>query len=333
MKEGRGLLRVEEAGEFGIIARLRAMLEGEREGLVRGIGDDTAVIRDGAGGLWAYTADAVVEGVHFDPAYTPWHSLGYKALAVNVSDLASMGGGAPSFALVVLGLRGDAEVEALEEVYRGLVDCGEEFGCAVVGGDIVRSPASLFISVSLVGSIPGERYLTRDAARPGQAVLVTGTLGDSYLGLRWLMGGGSDSNVCARRHLYPRPRVGEGGKALEMGATSAIDVSDGLLRDLGHICEESGVGAEVFIEEVPISGDAEATALELGEDARRAALFGGEDYELILVADADRAPSLRDGLGLSVVGRITEGNEVRVLDAAGKRLDTDRVGYEHFKEG
>ncbi len=326
-------MRVEEAGEFAVIARLRAMLEGGHEGVVQGVGDDAAVISDGAGGLWAYSADAVVEGVHFDPAYTPWHSLGYKALAVNISDLASMGGGAPSFALAVLGLRGDAEIEALEEVYRGLMDCGGEYGCAVVGGDIVRSPAGLFISVSLIGRIPGGRYLSRGAARPGQEVLVTGTLGDSSLGLRWLMGGGDTGNACARRHLYPRPRLEEGRRALQEGASAAIDVSDGLLRDLGHICEESGVGVEVFMEEIPISGDAEAAAREMGVDARRAALFGGEDYELILVAEAEAARSLRDGLGLKAVGRTCEGGGVRVLDGAGGEVDVGGMGYEHFKEG
>ncbi len=326
-------MRVADAGEFGVIARLRSMLAGEHEDLVRGIGDDTAVLRTRAGGLWAYTADAVVEGVHFDPSYTSWHSLGYKSLAVNVSDLASMGGCAPCFALVVLGITGDMEVEEVEEVYRGLRDCGEKFGCGVVGGDIVRSPRDMFISVSVVGSIPGERFLARDAAKPGQEVLVTGTLGDSYLGLRWLMEGRGDGNACARRHLYPRPRVAEGRKALELGATAAIDVSDGLLRDLGHICEESGVGAEVFADSLPISPEAAAAALELGEDARGAALFGGEDYELVLTADAGGESGLKGEPGFRVIGRITEGREVAVLDDSGRRIDVRRMGYEHFKEG
>jgi thiamine-monophosphate kinase len=326
-------LRVADEGEFGIIARLRGMLEGECEDLVYGIGDDTAVFRSPAGGLWAYTADAVVEGVHFDPTYTSWHSLGYKSLAVNVSDLASMGGCSPAFALVVLGLKAETEVEAVEEIYRGLRDCGEEFGCGVVGGDIVRSPHDMFISISLVGSIPGEAFLTRCGAKPGQVVMVTGTLGDSYLGLRWLMGGRGDANACARRHLYPRPRLEEGVKAVELGATAAIDISDGLLRDLGHICEESGIGAEVLLDRVPISEAAVATARELGEDATGAALFGGEDYELILVVDDSKADALRAELSLSAIGRITAGEGVRVLDASGKPVDVGRAGYEHFKEG
>lgn len=326
-------MRVADAGEFGLIADLRRMLEGAHEGLVCGVGDDTAVFRSVAGGLWAYTADAVVEGVHFDPAYTPWHSLGYKSLAVNISDLASMGGSAPSFALVVLGLTDDTEVEAVEEVYRGMGDCGREYGCSVVGGDIVRSPQHMFISVSLVGFIPGEDFLTRGAATPGQVVMVTGALGDSYLGLQWLMDGREDTNVCAQRHLYPRPRLEEGRGAQELGAVAAIDVSDGLLRDLGHICEESGVGAEVFLEEVPISDEAVDTARELGEDTVAAALFGGEDYELVVVADEDKVPALRGKLGLAVIGRITEGEGVTVLDTSGQRVDMRRTGYEHFKEG
>ena len=325
-------MRVADEGEFGLIARLRRMLAGERDGLICGIGDDTAVFRSRAGGLWAYTADAMVEGVHFDPAYTPWHSLGYKSLAVNLSDLASMGGSTPSYALVVLGLRADTEVETVEELYRGLGDCGAEFSCDVVGGDIVRSPERMFISVSLVGSIAAEAFLTRSAARPGQAVMVTGTLGDSYLGLHYLIRGMEGPSTCVQRHLYPRPRLAEGKRALELGAEAAIDVSDGLLRDLGHICEESGVGAEIYMEKVPVSQAAVETAQELGEDLRGAALFGGEDYELILVADSDKVPAMQDELDLAVIGRITAGEGVSVLDASGKKVESGRSGYEHFKE-
>ncbi|MBN2026162.1 MAG: thiamine-phosphate kinase [Actinobacteria bacterium] len=326
-------MRVADEGEFALIARLRRMIEGERQGLICGAGDDTAVFSSEASGAWAYTADAMVEGVHFDPAYTPWHSLGFKSLAVNISDLAAMGGSAPSFALVVLGLSGDTEVEAVEEMYRGMDECGRQYGCNVVGGDIVRSPQQVFISVSLVGPVPGGRFLTRGGARPGQAVIVTGTLGDSFLGLKWLMGGGSDSNPCAQRHLYPLPRLREGSRALESGASACIDISDGLLLDLGHICEESGVGAEIVMDDIPISVAAREMARELGEDAAGAALYGGEDYEIIVVIDEDKVSPLRQELGLSVIGRITEGEGVVVLDPSGRRVDGHRSGYEHFKEG
>jgi len=326
-------LKVADTGEFALIEMLRSGLGEKDDDLVCGVGDDTAVFRSRRGGLWAYTADAVVESVHFDTAYVSWHSLGYKSLAVNVSDLASMGGSMSSFALVVLGLTGTTEVEAVEEIYRGMRDFGREFSCRVVGGDIVRSPQNMFISVSLVGLLAGESFLTRGGARPGQVVMVTGTLGDSYLGLKWLMDGGDDSNPCAQRHLYPRPRLEEGWSALESGAAACIDVSDGLIRDLGHICEESGVGAEVFAQDIPISVAAWETAREIGEDAAGAALYGGEDYELILVADEEKAPRLSERLGLATIGRITEGEGLAVLDPSGKRVDTGRIGYEHFKEG
>lgn len=326
-------MRVADEGEFKLISRLRRMLEGEREGLICGVGDDTAVFSSAENTAWAYTADAVVEGVHFDPAYTSWHSLGFKSLAVNISDLASMGGSSPSYALVVLGLSGDMEVEAVEEIYSGMEECGRRYGCSVAGGDIVNSPHQVFISVSLVGPVPAHRFLTRSGARPGQVVTVTGTLGDSFLGLQWLRGGGGDSNPCAQRHLYPQPRLREGRLALESGASACIDVSDGLLRDLGHICEESGVGAEVVLDDVPISAAARETARELGEDAAGAALYGGEDYEIIIVADEEMIALVRDELGLAVIGRITDGEDVTVLDSSGQRVEKRRIGYEHFKEG
>lgn len=326
-------MRVADTGEFGLIERLRSKLGGQDDDLVCGVGDDTAVFRSRQGGLWAYTADAVVESVHFDTAYVSWHALGFKSLAVNISDLASMGGSTLSFALVVLGLTGDIEVEAVEEIYRGMRDCGQEFSCRVVGGDVVRAPRHMFISVSLVGSMPGESFLTRSGARPGQAVMITGTLGDSYLGLKWLMGGKGEDNACAQRHLYPRPRLAEGRCALAMGATAAIDVSDGLLRDLGHICEESGVGAEIFLDRIPLSRAARDTAEELGEGHAGAALFGGEDYELILVADNDVAANIAEETGSNVIGKMVVGEGVATLDSSGKRVETARIGYEHFKEG
>jgi thiamine-monophosphate kinase len=326
-------LRIGDIGEFGLIATLRSMLEGQGNELVRGVGDDAAVFRSHGGDLWSFTTDALVEGVHFDPVYTPWHALGYRTLAANLSDLAAMGGSSLSFALVALGLRAEVEVEQIEEMYRGMVDCGKEHACLVVGGDIVRSPGPMFVSVSVVGSIPGDRFLGRDGARTGQVVMVTGQLGDSYLGLKWLMEGRDKENYCAKKHLYPCPRLEEGRLASALGATAAIDVSDGLLRDLGHICEESGVGAEVVVDSIPLSPFALETASQLGEDAMQAALHGGEDFELILVADPRDAPMIREELEVTTVGKIVSGSGVRVVDSSGQQVHLEKSGYEHFKEG
>lgn len=325
-------MKVSESGEFGLIETLRRLLKGTHGDLVCGVGDDAAVFRDKAGSLWAYTADALVEGVHFLPARTPWYSLGFKALAVNLSDLAAMGGEGPSYALVVLGLRGDEEVSWLEEVYHGLADCAERFFCRLAGGDVVRSPERTFLSVSLVGALGGDAFLTRSGARPGQVVLVTGTLGDSRLGLERLLRGGEQDDHCVRRHLFPEPRLREGVTALRRGATAAIDVSDGLLRDVGHICEESGVGAEILLERVPISDPARRLALELKVDPLRAALAGGEDYELVLTADPGVADALVEELPATVIGRVTEGVGVTLVDARGRPVDAPETGYEHFRE-
>jgi len=325
-------MRVSDLGEFGLLDLLRRMLGGAAGDLVLGAGDDAAVFRDGGGGLWAYTADALLEGVHFDLRYTPWHALGYRALAASLSDLAAMGGCESSFALVVLGLRGDEGVGEVQEMYRGMLECGERFRCLLAGGDMVRSPHGVMLSVSLVGRLPRGACLTRAGARPGQAVLATGTLGDSRLGMLWLAEKGDPDNPCARRHLYPCPRMEEGRRALLGGATSAIDVSDGLLRDLGHICEESGVGAEVFMEKIPISGAARETAAALGEDPVQAALHGGEDYELLITADPESVPGLCRGLPATEIGRITAGGGVTLVDEKGNEVPAGRIGYDHFRE-
>jgi thiamine-monophosphate kinase len=224
------------------------------------------------------------------------------------------------------------DVKAVEEIYRGLNECGERYNCRVVGGDVVNSPTGMFLSVALIGHIPGDRFLTRDSARPGQAVMVTGTLGDSYLGWRWLKEGKSEGNTCARRHLYPQPRLEEGEKALYLGATAAIDVSDGLVRDLGHICEESRVGAEIRAGAIPLSPASRETAQGLGEEPLRAALHGGEDYELILVAPYDDAVRFQEELDVTVIGEIREGQGVQVLEPSGRPIELDRSGWEHFKE-
>jgi len=325
-------LRASDIGEFNLIDILRRLLGKGGGDLVCGAGDDAALFRGRDGGLWAYTTDAMVEGVHFDLSYTSWHSLGYRALAVNLSDLASMGGYGTSYALVALGLRGDVEVEAVEEMYRGMLECGEAFSCRVAGGDIVRSPGGLFVSVSLVGALEGDRYLARGNARPGELILATGFLGDSRLGMLWLAGGGDAAHPCALRHLYPRPRREEGRLALQLGATAAIDVSDGLLRDLGHICEESGVGAEIHLDDIPVSREARELAAALGTDPLQAALHGGEDYELLLTAAEDASEEMAERLPASVIGKVTEGSGVTVLDREGKRVEVSRSGYEHFGE-
>jgi thiamine-monophosphate kinase len=323
-------LRLSDAGEFGLIRELREILGKGQQGVLLPPGDDAAVIQAAPGPL-AYTADAMVEDVHFRPAYVSWHALGYKSLAVNLSDLAAMGGCPPSYALVVLGLPPETEMDDIKVLYGGMMECATEFSCSIAGGDLVGS-SRVFVSVSLVGSLPGGVYLTRSGARPGQSIMVTGTLGDSAIGLKWLMKGGGRENPCARKHLYPQPRMNYGRRALEMGATAAIDISDGLLRDLGHICEESGVGARIIASDIPLSEQAIETAGRMGEEPLGAAMYGGEDYELIIVADKGDATGMRSEMGIRAIGEIVEGSGIEVLDEKGQPRELEKFGYDHFKE-
>ncbi|HZT08362.1 MAG TPA: thiamine-phosphate kinase [Chloroflexota bacterium] len=342
-------MRVSEIGEFALIDRLACTLGAQTcPDLVIGIGDDAAVWRTASGALALATTDALVEDVHFDLRTTPWEELGWKALAENISDIAAMGG-RPRYALVALGLPGDREVADIESLYRGMRSCGTEFGCCVVGGDVVRSPV-VSIHVTVVGdSLPvvdssDLPVLERSRAQPGDAIAVTGPLGGSAGGLRLLTGrvnqGGDHAAASLLRHahLRPMPRVAEGLAAVEAGIRCGMDVSDGLVADVNHICERSGVDALIDAARVPRFPGIEAL---FGGDALDLALAGGEDYELVCVAPAatlDRAQALFKARGLRpliVVGSVAEPEcdrpRARLRMPDGTRVEPVVAGYEHFR--
>ena len=339
---------VRDVGEFGLIEMLaRAVADandaniarlGERGFRVRlAIGDDAAAIGAPAG-LRTLTTDTMVEGVHFDLAYTPWRDLGWKALASNLSDADAMGA-LPVCSLVTLGLRPDLPTAGLREMYAGMMEAHQRYGGALLGGDVVKSPA-FFVSVTLDGAAQSsggeERLLTRDAARPGDAIAVTGHLGCSAGGLRMMMGGlerdmdAQDARHLREAHNRPSPRVAEGVALAAAGVKAAMDVSDGQLADLGKLCAASGVGAVV-------------SAAHLAADAhlRRAfpgqwlelALCGGEDYELLFTAPPDvmeRAIASLD-TPAHVIGTATEGPpSVTALDAGGREFRPSAGGWDHF---
>jgi thiamine-monophosphate kinase len=328
---------VSELGEFGLIDRLTAALGAPSdERLIVGPGDDAAVWRAGDAYVIG-TTDTMVAGVHFLPDRVAWRDAGWKALASNVSDIAAMGG-VPSFALVTLCVPPETRVGALDELYAGLRECAEAYGVAVAGGDVVSSPV-LTITVALAGEARrgadgAPRLLRRSAARAGDAIAVTGPLGGSGAGLRALVEGRAEGDARAalvRRHMRPLPRVDAGRAAVEAGVRCGIDISDGLVQDAGHICEASGVGAEIAIDSVPLDT---SLVVAYADDARTIAATAGEDYELLLVApDAVIADaSARLGAPLAVIGRIVEGPpRVRVLDAAGNEVTLERAGFDHLK--
>jgi len=334
-------VKVSELGEFGLIERLAELLASQgsaafSDRLVVGIGDDAAVWRENGSAVVA-TTDTLASGVHFLPDKTPWRDLGWKALAVNVSDIAAMGA-VPEFALVTLALPPDTEVEAIDDLYRGLSEAGEAYGVVIAGGDIVRADQPV-ITVALCGRAGLDAsneplVLRRGAAVAGDLLAVTGSLGGAAGGLRLLREGKhADTGALIERHLRPQPRALAGPAALAAGVRCAIDVSDGLLQDLGQICKASRAGAVVWRDKLPV----EPALAELfgADEALRMAATGGEDYELLFAGTSEQLDALRKQIDvpLTVIGEtvIDPACEARLLDENGKAIDLPVAGWDHLK--
>jgi thiamine-monophosphate kinase len=313
-------------GEFELIARITRALPLAGEGVRLGPGDDTALLRPPAGEDLAVTVDAVVEGVHFDGRFTA-EDVGWKALAVNLSDLAAMGA-RPLWALVALAFPGDTPAARLEGVARGLGACARAHRIAVAGGNVTRA-SELSVTVTVAGAVARGEALTRAGARPGDLLLATGTFGDAALGR--LEGA---AGALARRQRRPEPRLAL-GRALRGVARACIDVSDGLVQDLGHVCAASGVGAEVEAAAVPTSAAYRRRAGALASPLAPA-LAGGEDYELLLAVaparlDAAHRAARRTATPLAVIGRFVRGQGVRVLAESGEELTLAAPGHDHLR--
>lgn len=309
-------------GEFELIDLFTRTLPLRGEGVLVGVGDDAAVLRPPRGERLVATADAIFEGVHFDRRFEP-PDVGWKALAVNLSDLAAMGA-RPLWALVALALPRATRPERVAGIARGLGACARRHGVTVVGGNVSRA-RQLSLTVTVVGA--AAHPLRRDGARPGDVLLLSGTVGDAALGLRR---GASPS--LARRQRRPTPRLAL-GRALHGIASAAIDVSDGLVQDLGHLCRASNVGAIVRLEDVPLSA-AYRRATRRAADPWAPALSGGEDYELCVSVPARKvaaalAAARRAGTPLAVVGAILVGAGVRVVDREGAPHRVRR-GHDHL---
>lgn len=322
-------MKLSEVGEFGLIDRLKELVGEPAEGEVW-VGDDCAVLRAPAGTIF-FTADLLVEGVHFDLELTGPADLGYKSIAVNASDVAAMGG-TPRRALVSLGVRSSLEVEWLLELYAGMRECSDELGMAVVGGDISRSDC-LVISVALLGNPAGRRVVERKGARPGDFVCVTGTLGASAAGHRLLRAGNRDRQDLVQAHLRPKARVREVEVLRRFLPSSMIDVSDGFAADLLHLLDASGVGVEIDADLLPIIN---VTGLSLDRDPLALALNGGEDYELCFTIDPGRFEQAAEkvlassGTRVTRVGAIVEDPSRRSITIEGVEQRLEARGWDHL---
>jgi thiamine-monophosphate kinase len=319
-------MNLRKLGEFGLIEAIRRRAGRSHPRWRVAIGDDAAVLTPRAGEELVFTTDAVVEDVHFRWRTSDPRSVGHKALAVNLSDLAAMGA-RPLGCLLTLALPANIDGKKLDAFLAGFLALARASHCPLVGGDITRA-RELGATVTAIGAVARGRALLRSAARPGERVMVTGTLGGAAAGLALLERGRLRTPLerrLARRQREPWPRLAEGAALAQARLSrAAIDISDGLAQDLGHICEESGVGARVELDTLPVMRGA---TLEQ-------ALSGGEDYELLFTVgrSGPSAAVLKQRLGCKVtdIGVITARPGL-VITRSGKPVHLARRGFQHFK--
>ena len=276
----------------------------------------------------------LVENVHFRLDFAELFQIGWRSLAVNISDIAAMGG-EPTYAFVSVGLPRETTVKFVDELYSGMQKIAEDYSVDIVGGDTVSAP-QMVINVALLGEVDAENLVLRSGAKPGDALVVTGDLGGSEAGLTILM-------HClpikgTEKHLRPVPRVREGRLLAKSGSVTAmIDVSDGLASEVHHICEASRTGAKLCANSIPLSHNVRPAAESTGRNPHDLALYGGEDFELLFTCQPDKVSSLAEdilricGTSLTTVGEIVEiSGAITIEDASGKMVPLKPRGYDHF---
>jgi len=330
-------LKLSDIGEFRVISSIRSDLKDFQKEVIVGIGDDTAAIKVSGKKLLLFTSDSLVEDVHFKWDYTSPFQVGWKALVVNISDVAAVGGN-PTHCLVSLALPSDTERNLVREVYRGLKKAASKYRVGIVGGDTVRAP-SFIITVSLLGEVKRENIVLRSGAKPGDLIYVTGQLGSSGAGLACLKAPNGKvkpkiRQFLIKKHLIPSPRLVEGQKiASSQIATSMIDLSDGLASDLHRLAEESKVGAVLWEDEFPIALATEQLAKVMGKSLLEWILYGGEDYELLFTVPPNKKEKLKQTLGFphTLIGEIVDRDQGMYLKKrGGNRTKIEDGGYNHF---
>jgi thiamine-monophosphate kinase len=327
-------MKLSKLGEFGLIDRIKTEA-GTGPGILQGIGDDCAVLELPEGHDLLTTKDLLIENIHFRLDWSNLKKLGRKSVAVNVSDIAAMGG-RPRHLYIGLGIPASMPASGIQSFLDGFLEAASEYGATLVGGDTCRSPGHLLVSVTAEGSAPKAEIIRRDGAMSGDAIYVSGTLGDSALALRHLIAGTSPDPFLAERHHNPSARVTLGRALAHQGlATAMIDLSDGLLADLGHILKASALGAHVNKFQIPLSVPFQRA---LAEDPTLLdlSLTGGEDYELLFTAapqqeNAIRAMANELSIPLTRIGTVNlQTTGLRIRKRAGQTHALQAKGFNHF---
>ncbi|MDD5757705.1 MAG: thiamine-phosphate kinase [Desulfobulbaceae bacterium] len=329
--------------ELDVIRRIRQQGTLFDANLLKGVGDDCAVfVTNAVETVSLITTDTLVEGVHFDLNWHPADRLGHKAIAVNLSDIAAMGG-TPRFALLSLAAPSNLALETLDLFMQGFMAALAKYNVSLIGGDTVKSDQGLVLSITLIGEMDKQQVVYRSNAKPGDQIWVSGFLGQAAAGLEICRQGHSalqrNYPELVAAHLEPIPEMALGRALANSGLISAmIDMSDGLATDLAHVCEESAVGAIVHAERLPLLPSTQQAAKSLGLDPRQLALAGGEDYRLLFTAAATANKNIQEmahhavGGQLHMIGEIVEGQGV-FLHSGEQKDRIDFQGYDHFSPG
>lgn len=337
-----------DIGEFGLIKRIAKQVEIKNESTIKGIGDDAAVLNPN-GKHQVVTTDLLLEGIHFDLTYCPLKHLGYKAVAVNLSDVYAMNA-QPKQITVSIGVSSKFTLKAIDELYSGILLACERYGVDLVGGDTSTSLTGLAISITAIGEAEPSKIVMRSGAKVNDIVCVSGDLGGAYMGLQLLerekrvLSGHNNGqpqfegyDYILERQLKPEPRADVVAFLDKIGVvpTSMMDVSDGLSSEMLHICEQSGVGCRIYEEKVPIDHVTRNMAEELSINPIVAALNGGEDYELLFTIKQDDYQKFQSAPGPDIyaIGYITDENKgKRLMTTGGDEIDLQAQGWKAFKQ-
>lgn len=336
---------IAELGEFGLIDHIAAAITCQQPSTIKGIGDDAAVIRSEKD-LMLVSTDMLLEGIHFDLRYVPLRHLGYKAIAVNVSDIAAMNG-TPTQVVVGLGLSNRFSVEAVNELYAGMEAACSDYKVDLVGGDTSSSATGLVLSVTIIGTTTPEQITYRSGASVNDIICVTGDLGAAFMGLQTLERekavflDNPDAqpdlekySYLVGRQLRPDARMDiiHDMREAKVVPTSMIDVSDGLASELLHLARHSALGVRIFEDKVPIDHRTYDTALEFKIDPITCALNGGEDYELLFTVRPSDLERIRNHSDIHLIGHMhAEKGKNTMVSKAGTQVPITAQGWNHFK--
>lgn len=339
---------LEEVGEFGLIERLgKNFLQLNQKSSLKGIGDDAAVIQANDKEVLVITSDMLVEGIHFDLSYMPLPHLGYKAVAVNVSDVAAMNA-LPEQITVNIGLSNRFSVEAVEALYKGIEAACKQYNIDLIGGDTTSSSSGLVISITAIGRATHEKISYRSGARPNDIVCVTGDLGAAYIGLQVLerekqvflanpeMQPQLDKyEYTVGRQLRPEARMDIIHELNDhkVVPTSMIDISDGLASEVIHLSKNSGVGFKIYEDKLPLDKQTYDTAVEFKVGPTTAAMNGGEDYELLFTISQEDFEKLKKHPDIHFIGHVQEEKENILISKEGNVHPIQAQGWSHFKKG